>query len=285
MMKSIALSFFILTIFLGPPTAKGDVSFDLSTATKNSYTSFIRDLRSALPTRGTVCNIPVLPSTASGLQWFRFFSLTNYNYQTITVAVNVTNVYIAAYSTGAVSYFFEDTSAEAFRLLFVGTQKVTLPYSGNYDRLQSIVGKNRDLIELGIPTLSNAITNLFYNNNYKLTATALLVLIQSTAEAARFKYIEQEVSKHVSSNFFPNQAIISLENSWGALSKQIQIANSKGTGQFDKAVELITIDGKRVSVTNTSTGVVKSNIKLLLYYKVNGANDNYIPTILPLGAI
>lgn len=106
MMKSIALSLFILAIFLGPLTAKGDVSFDLSTTTKNSYTSFIRDLRNALPTRWTVCNICVPPSTESRLEWFRLFNITNYNYETITVAVNVTNVYMAAYSTGAISYFF-----------------------------------------------------------------------------------------------------------------------------------------------------------------------------------
>lgn len=274
MIKLTALTFFFLTISLGPPTAKGDVSFDLSTATKNSYSSFITQLRSALPTKGTVYSIPVLPSTASGLQWFTFFSLTNYNDQTITVAVNVTNLYVVAYRADtAVSYFFEDTPAEASKLLFTDTRQVKLPYSSNYDRLQNVVGKQRDLIELGLPALSSAITNMFYNN-YKLTAAALLVLIQSTAEAARFKYIEQQVSQHINDNFYPNSAIISLENNWGALSKQIQIANRKGNGQFENPVELVGPDGKRVSVTNTSAGVVKGNIKLLLYYKVNVAEDS-----------
>lgn len=271
MIKFIALCIFFVAILLDSPIVKGDTSLDLSTVTKASYTSFITNLRDALPTNGRVCNIPLLPSTASGLNSFAFFNLTNYNYQTITVAVNVTNVYIVAYRAGAKSYFFEDTPTEVVNLLFTGTEKVKLPYTGNYDRLQNVVGKQRDLIELGLPALSSAITNLFYNNNYKLTASALLVLIQSTSESARFKYIEQQVSQAVGGNFFPNSAIISLENNWGALSKQIQVANSTGNGQFETPVELLSPNGTRVSVTNTSFGVVKTNIKLLLFYKVNVA--------------
>nr|P56626.2 RecName: Full=Type I ribosome-inactivating protein trichoanguina; Short=RIP; AltName: Full=Trichoanguin; AltName: Full=rRNA N-glycosidase; Flags: Precursor [Trichosanthes anguina]AAD02686.1 trichoanguin [Trichosanthes cucumerina] len=280
-----ALSFFFLAISLGSPTAIGDVSFDLSTATKKSYSSFITQLRDALPTQGTVCGIPLLPSTASGSQWFRFFNLTNYNDETVTVAVNVTNVYIVAYRADAVSYFFEDTPAEAFKLIFAGTKTVKLPYSGNYDKLQSVVGKQRDMIELGIPALSSAITNMVYYD-YQSTAAALLVLIQCTAEAARYKYIEQQVSSHISSNFYPNQAVISLENKWGALSKQIQIANRTGHGQFENPVELYNPDGTRFSVTNTSAGVVKGNIKLLLYYKASVGSEYDIPTtILHPGAM
>lgn len=288
MMKSIAIFFFIVAIFVGYPTVKGDVSFHLGTATEKSYTSFIGQLRNALPTTGKVCNIPVLPSTASGLQWFTFFSLTNYNDETITVAVNVTNVYIVAYRAGAVSYFFEDTSAEAWNLLFTDTRKVKLPYSGNYDRLQNVVGKQRDFIELGFPALSSAITNMFYYD-YKPTAAALLVLIQSTAEAARFKYIEQQISQYINHNFLPDLAIISLENNWGALSKQIQIANSRGNGQFESPIDLITPNGTRVSVTNTSAGVVKGNIKLLLFYNllanVVADDTDMITSMLHPGAI
>lgn len=280
MNKLIAISSFLLAISLISPTLKADIALDLSTATKASYSAFITHIRNALPTKATVCNIPLLPSTPTGLASFTFFTITNYNYQTVEVAVNVTNVYIVAYRAGASSYFFEDTPAQAKQLLFAGTQKVTLPFTGNYDKLQSIVGKYRDMVELGIPALSTAVTNMVYYNK-QLTAAALLVLIQSTAEAARFKYIEQQVAQHISDKFYPNQAVISLENNWGALSKQIQIANSTGRGQFQSPVELIGPTGTRFSVTNTSAGVVQGNIKLLLYYKLSVADDNDSPTRMP----
>ncbi|XP_022960460.1 type I ribosome-inactivating protein trichoanguina-like [Cucurbita moschata] len=280
MNKLIAITSFLLAISLISPTLKADIALDLSTATKATYSAFITQLRNALPTKATVCNIPLLPSTATGLGSFTFFTITNYNYETVEVAVNVSNVYIVAYRANAKSYFFEDTSAQARQLLFQNTQKITLPFTGNYDRLQGVVGKYRDSIELGIPALSTAVTNMVYYNK-QLTAAALLVLIQSTAEAARFKYIEQQVAQYISGKFYPNQAVISLENNWGALSKQIQIANSTGSGQFQSPVELISPNGTRFRVTSTSSGVVQGNIKLLLYYKLSVADDNDSPTRMP----
>ncbi|XP_022156715.1 type I ribosome-inactivating protein trichoanguina-like [Momordica charantia] len=271
-MRKLTTLSLLLAILLGPLSAEGDVSFQLSGANKKSYTNFIKQLRDAVPTTTTVCKIPVLPSTASGPKSFTFVHLTNYADQTVVVAINITNVYIVAYHIDHVSYFFDDASPEAYKVLFEGTDRKTLPYSSNYDKLQSIVGKKRDLIELGLPALSSAITNLVYYE-YKSTAAALLVLIQSVAEAARYKYIEQEISTHVDDKFKPDQAIISLENNWGALSKQIQIA-AKGNGQFEKPVELINPNNTPFSVTNVSSLVVTSNIKLLLYFKLAAANHD-----------
>ncbi|KAG6592903.1 hypothetical protein SDJN03_12379, partial [Cucurbita argyrosperma subsp. sororia] len=265
MMRFLVFSLLILTLFLrGAQTVKGDVSFRLSGATTSSYGVFISNLRKALPYEKKLYDIPLLRSDLSGSQRYTLVHLTNYADQTISVAIDVTNVYIMGYRAGNVSYFFNEASAaEAAKFVFKDAkQKVTLPYSGNYERLQNAAGKIRENIPLGLPALDSAITTLFYYNTNS-AASALLVLIQSTAEAARYKFIEQQIGKRVEKLFFPSLAIISLENSWSALSKQIQIA-STNNGKFESPVVLINGQNQRVTITNVNTGVVTSNIALLL---------------------
>nr|1BRY_Y Chain Y, BRYODIN I [Bryonia dioica]1BRY_Z Chain Z, BRYODIN I [Bryonia dioica] len=241
-----------------------DVSFRLSGATTTSYGVFIKNLREALPYERKVYNIPLLRSSISGSGRYTLLHLTNYADETISVAVDVTNVYIMGYLAGDVSYFFNEASAtEAAKFVFKDAKKkVTLPYSGNYERLQTAAGKIRENIPLGLPALDSAITTLYYYTASS-AASALLVLIQSTAESARYKFIEQQIGKRVDKTFLPSLATISLENNWSALSKQIQIA-STNNGQFESPVVLIDGNNQRVSITNASARVVTSNIALLL---------------------
>ncbi|XP_022959960.1 ribosome-inactivating protein cucurmosin [Cucurbita moschata] len=262
MNKSLALSFLFLTIFLNTRPADANVRFDLSSATSSSYKTFIKNLREALPKDGKVYDIPVLLSTVMDSRRFILIDLVNYDGQSITAAIDVLNVYIVAYSTGTVSYFFQQVPAQAPKLLFKGTQQRTLPYTGNYENLQTAAKKLRENIELGLPALDSAITTLFHYNA-EAAASALLVLIQTTSEAARFRYIELQIANNVGTKFKPSQTIISLENNWSALSKQIQIAKNKN-GQFETPVILIDPQGNRVQITNVTSNVVTQNIKLLL---------------------
>nr|UVC32790.1 MAP30 [Momordica charantia] len=278
---SLLLSFLIIAIFIGVPTAKGDVNFDLSTATAKTYTKFIEDFRATLPFSHKVYDIPLLYSTISDSRRFILLNLTSYAYETISVAIDVTNVYVVAYRTRDVSYFFKESPPEAYNILFKGTRKITLPYTGNYENLQTAAHKIRENIDLGLPALSSAITTLFYYNAQS-APSALLVLIQTTAEAARFKYIERHVAKYVATNFKPNLAIISLENQWSALSKQIFLAQNQG-GKFRNPVDLIKPTGERFQVTNVDSDVVKGNIKLLLNSRASTADENFITTMTLLG--
>nr|prf trichosanthin [Trichosanthes sp.] len=209
-----------------------DVSFRLSGATSSSYGVFISNLRKALPNERKLYDLPLIRSSLPGSQRYALLHLTNY-----------ADIQMG-YRAGDTSYFFNEASAtEAAKYVVFkdAMRKVTLPYSGNYERLQTAAGGLRESIPLGLPALDSAITTLFY---YNANSAALMVLIQSTSEAARYKFIQQQIGKRVDKQFLPSLAIISLENSLLALSKQIQIA-SQNNGTFESPVVLINAQNQR----------------------------------------
>ena len=257
----------ILAIFHGSSSCvAGDVSFNLLGSNSKSYSNFIEALRSALPSKDKVYNISLLLGTATGASRYTQVKLSNYDGKAITVAIDVTNVYIMGYLVNSTSYFFNESDAQlASKYVFKDSTRITLPYSGNYEKLQNAAGKKREKIPLGFPALDNAITTLFHYDS-TAAAAAFMVVIQCTAEASRYRYIEAQMIKRISKDDVPSLAIISLENSWSALSKQIQLAQTN-KGVF-KAPVLITDDqGQRVEITNVSSKVVAKNIQLLLNSK------------------
>ncbi|XP_022156718.1 ribosome-inactivating protein alpha-trichosanthin-like [Momordica charantia] len=257
----------LATFFLA---VEGDVSFRLLGATTKSYKDFIANFRNDLASHKRVYNIRLLSLTVPGPSRYTLVHLYNYDDQTITLAVDVINVYIMGYRNGHVSYFFnEPAAAEASKFVFKDAQRrVTLPFTSNYAGLETAAGKIRERIPLGLPAMNNAITNLVYYDTSprNAIAAAFLVLIQSTAEAARFQYIEKVIGKDVEKDFLPSEALLSLENNWGALSKQIQIAE-KNNGKFKDPVLLTDNQGKKVQINNVSSNVVTANIQLLLNYQ------------------
>ncbi|CAK9313718.1 unnamed protein product [Citrullus colocynthis] len=259
--------YFLLSLYVGGCVVEADVSFSMLGATSETYKQFIKNLRSALTVGSpTVYNIPVLKSTATGPAGFLLVHLTNYNDESITVAIDVVNVYVVAYGAGNNAYFLNDASTEANNILFKGLKHTRLPYKGNYDGLETAAGKiSREKIELGFSEISSAIGNMFHHNAGTSVPKAFIVIIETVSEAARYKYIEQRVSENVKTKFLPDPAFLSLENRWSDLSQQVQIAQTRG-GQFARAVELRTVGNKPVLVTNVSSPIVKG-IALLLYYK------------------
>nr|1MRG_A Chain A, ALPHA-MOMORCHARIN [Momordica charantia] len=251
-----------------------DVSFRLSGADPRSYGMFIKDLRNALPFREKVYNIPLLLPSVSGAGRYLLMHLFNRDGKTITVAVDVTNIYIMGYLADTTSYFFNEPAAElASQYVFRDARrKITLPYSGDYERLQIAAGKPREKIPIGLPALDSAISTLLHYDS-TAAAGALLVLIQTTAEAARFKYIEQQIQERAYRDEVPSLATISLENSWSGLSKQIQLAQGNN-GIFRTPIVLVDNKGNRVQITNVTSKVVTSNIQLLLNTRNIAEGDN-----------
>nr|P98184.1 RecName: Full=Ribosome-inactivating protein bryodin II; AltName: Full=BD2; AltName: Full=rRNA N-glycosidase; Flags: Precursor [Bryonia dioica] len=273
-MRSIGF-YSVLALYVGAHVTEDvDINFSLIGATGATYKTFIRNLRTKL-TVGTprVYDIPVLRNAAAGLARFQLVTLTNYNGESVTVALDVVNVYVVAYRAGNTAYFLADASTEANNVLFAGINHVRLPYGGNYDGLETAAGRiSRENIELGFSEISSAIGNMFRHNPGTSVPRAFIVIIQTVSEAARFKYIEQRVSENVGTKFKPDPAFLSLQNAWGSLSEQIQIAQTRG-GEFARPVELRTVSNTPTFVTNVNSPVVKG-IALLLYFRVNVGTDN-----------
>nr|P22851.1 RecName: Full=Ribosome-inactivating protein luffin-B; AltName: Full=rRNA N-glycosidase [Luffa aegyptiaca] len=243
-----------------------NVSFSLSGADSKSYSKFITALRKALPSKEKVSNIPLLLPSASGASRYILMQLSNYDAKAITMAIDVTNVYIMGYLVNSTSYFANESDAKlASQYVFKGSTLVTIPYSGNYERLQNAAGKIREKIPLGFRALDSALTSIFHYDS-TAAAAAFLVILQTTAEASRFKYIEGQIIERIPKNEVPSPAALSLENeAWSLLSKQIQLAQTNN-GAFRTPVVIIDNKGQRVEITNLASKVqIKDvNSKLLL---------------------
>ncbi|KAL7204481.1 hypothetical protein ACSBR2_017539 [Camellia fascicularis] len=133
-----------------------------------------------------------------------------------SISFNVTdvvNLYVVDFSgANNKSYFFNDVTTLQYDNLFVGTQKTNLTFSGNYINLEKQIGvRERDQLPLRPTPLAEAITRLWYGGS---VAEPLLVVIQMVSEAARFKYIEEQVRKSITdgNTFTPKGLIVSMEN-------------------------------------------------------------------------
>lgn len=257
----------------GVNAPNSNVNFSLLGATGKTYQQFIQNLRNALTINSKIVyNIPVLAATASGSARFILVHLTNYKNETITVAIDVVNVYIVAYQAGNKAYFLKDASKEARDVLFKGIKQEILPYKGNYDGLETAAGKiSREKIDLGFSELGSAIGNMYHYNAGTSVPRAFIVMIQTISEAARFKYIETKVSQNVETKFKPDPGFLSLENRWSDLSEQVQIAQNR-KGEFARPIEVRSVTNKPILVTNVKSKVVEG-MALLLYSKPRGNGD------------
>ncbi|XP_022150386.1 ribosome-inactivating protein cucurmosin-like [Momordica charantia] len=232
---SIILAIFVLDV----PSIKGrdPLNFNLLGVSSKSYKNFIeKQLRPALPSNEQVYSIPVLLPTIADKDRFLLINLANYDSETITVAVDVLNV----------------------------PRHVDLDYSSNYKDLEGAAHASKEEIPLGFPALDAAITNMISYNNYRAVAKAFIVIIQTFAEAARFQSIMAEIAGIAADGSAkPSASMLSLETQWSALSKNIQYAKTND-GQFQTPVEIIDGKNNKVKITNVTSKVVTSNVKLLL---------------------
>ncbi|CAK7357159.1 unnamed protein product [Dovyalis caffra] len=246
------------------------VSFTTADATRKSYSEFLQDLRGHLASGNKVHDIPVMREPSTVTESDLLVELSNSLELSVTLAINVTNAYVVAYRASDQSYFFSDSKGPAFSKLFTETKRDYLSFTGNYIDLQRIAGAGRKDIPLGMSALDQAITNLYYwrsgpGNTEYTVARSLLVAIQMVAEAARFRYIENSVCRSIkaTSNFLPDEAMLSLENNWRALSTAIQQSNQ---GVFARPVQLRKRDGTFFNVDSvTVTDSLISNLGLLLF--------------------
>ncbi|TQE06962.1 hypothetical protein C1H46_007352 [Malus baccata] len=267
------------------------------------YTAFIEALRARL-TAGTSHGIPVLPrrEDVPDAQRFLYVDLTNYNGDTISVAIDVVNVYVVGCRSGNNSYILNDETENPAptHILFptapgdTESRRTLLNFTGDYRDLgayarhmaQSSVARypgshshelipTLELFPLGRNELNIAITNLHYapslsrleDRNQNL-ASAFIVIIQTVSEAARFRYIENQVRNSMGRNccpYTPGLVMQSLVNNWSALSKQIQNVPANRT-RFNRPIQLTNIHNCPYVVDSVETKMVQGRgIAILLY--------------------
>lgn len=232
------------------------------------YRDFVAELRTRLQSGKDSYGIPLLHSKdkVSDSERFILVDLSNEAGLTATLALDVINVYVVGYRAGDYSIFFRDAE-DAIPHLFAGTKPSTLGFTGSYTHLQRAANRSREEIELGTAALEESISAMhrYANNqdrNVGALARAFLVAIQMVSEATRFRFIELQMRRRIRGNVdsMPHASITELENSWGELSRAIQVSNQ---GMFDRPIRLVSVTGFPFEVDNVQR--IAAHINLLLF--------------------
>ncbi|XVF25407.1 hypothetical protein REPUB_Repub13aG0210000 [Reevesia pubescens] len=276
------------------------VKFTTRGATRNSYLMFIKDLYNALTVRADRSgDIPVLPPQSAqptNPEQYLLVELSN-GYQTVTIALNISNVYILGYQPGgsgstSTSYFFSDVPTDVRNALFPNTQqRLPLPFTGRYGALEGAAGvDDRREIPLGMDELRQHIDNMNYlqpSTSRGPIARALIVCIQMVSEVVRLRNIQQEIlavadprSDGTYGVFYPDGLVMEYQTSWEHISSAIQSATD---GIFTTAVRLA-YDGQEL-VLSTLRQVLFIIAIMPAVCRNTGANNMQLlrmPTLISL---
>ncbi|KAM1024976.1 hypothetical protein ACFX13_038885 [Malus domestica] len=241
------------------------IPFTLIDATPDSYSRFIDQLRARLTFGTTSQGIRVLPPSrqVGNNARFIYVDLTNYDGVTVTIGIDVVNAYVMGYEQGEQNYPLQTLPDDPapVELLFPNTRSAgELPFTGHYAslgeyarRMQNEQPNRRDQqalnrlsnpmrqnIGLGPSSLHSAIDMLERAATPLSQAGAILVIIQMVSEAARYPYIERQVRESIQTgnSFLPDPRMLSLENNWSNLSRQIMGATRAGRESFSTSVSL-----------------------------------------------
>ncbi|KAM1042058.1 hypothetical protein FF1_031218 [Malus domestica] len=239
------------------------ISFTLIGATPDSYSTFINQLRDRLTFGTTSQGIPVLPSSrqVGNNDRFIYVNLTNYDGVTVTIGIDVVNVYVMGYEQGGQNYLLGGTLPDEAATVFPNTRAAgELPFRADYGSLgqyargmpneqpnrrdqQSVNRLRNDMrenIALGPSSLHWAIHMLVHAATSS-QASAIIVIIQMVSEAARYPYIERRVRESIqtANSFIPDPRMLTLENHWSTLSRQIMEATRAGRESFSTSVSLV----------------------------------------------
>ncbi|KAK9136051.1 hypothetical protein Syun_015381 [Stephania yunnanensis] len=230
------------------------VTYDASSVDEEAYGEMIKKLRNHLVSGSYSHGLPRLrdPTTVPDSERYILLEIADSRGQTVTFAIDVTNVYVVGYLVNNQRYFFNEAQASAPDLLFTDAT-VTSPdrRSSNYNALESRARATRENIPLGLQVLLGAISTL---TSLPEDPRSILIVIQMISEAARYWEIESRVRNNV--QFNPDGYMIDLENNWSSLSAQIQISDFLA---FETA---ITIGGR---VADNVNSFVIAGLYLMLF--------------------
>uniref|UniRef100_P81446 Beta-galactoside-specific lectin 1 n=1 Tax=Viscum album TaxID=3972 RepID=ML1_VISAL len=251
--------------------------------TGEEYFRFITLLRDYVSSGSFSNEIPLLRQSTipvSDAQRFVLVELTNEGGDSITAAIDVTNLYVVAYQAGDQSYFLRDAPRGAETHLFTGTTRSSLPFNGSYPDLERYAG-HRDQIPLGIDQLIQSVTALrFPGGSTRTQARSILILIQMISEAARFNPILWRARQYINSgaSFLPDVYMLELETSWGQQSTQVQQSTD---GVFNNPIRLAIPPGNFVTLTNVRDVIASLAIMLFVCGERPSSSDvRYWPLVI-----
>nr|2QET_A Chain A, Ribosome-inactivating protein PD-L4 [Phytolacca dioica]2Z53_A Chain A, Ribosome-inactivating protein PD-L4 [Phytolacca dioica] len=250
------------------------ITFDVGNATINKYATFMESLRNEAKDPTLKCyGIPMLPDSNLTPKYV-LVKLQDASSKTITLMLRRNNLYVMGYSdlyNGKCRYhIFNDISStestDVENTLCPNSnsrEKKAINYNSQYSTLQNKAGvSSRSQVQLGIQILNSDIGKISGVSTFtdKTEAEFLLVAIQMVSEAARFKYIENQVKTNFNRAFNPNPKVLSLEENWGKIA--LAIHNAKN-GALTSPLELKNADDTKWIVLRVDE--IKPDMGLLNY--------------------
>ncbi|XP_021841706.2 antiviral protein I [Spinacia oleracea] len=260
-------------------TASG-LDLDVGIATKTTYSKLLTDIRDnvkdpKLKYGGT--NIPVMAK--EGTSKLLLIDLKSSDGKTITIGISKEdkfNLYVQGYLDKVVennrevfrAHIFPDASAYAKANMFIqqvpigNKYRLPMKYKSTYGDIEKN-GGSRTKLGLGVKQLNKFINNVYGKPfDAKTEAQFMLIVIQTIAEATRFKYIENMIlAKFDSFENKPDPKTIELEVSWQKITKGIKSSNAEG----EIKPELILKDAKGKTWKVNKVSQIAPDMGLLKY--------------------
>lgn len=265
----LVLAISIIWVVLQGVVYAADVTFDLETASKTKYGTFLSNLRNIVKDSKLVYEgIPMLPAPIKPAKYLlaELKAKKAGTDITITLAVSKNDLYVVAFTDQVAgklrAHYFPDINLATAKAIFpTATQYIQIGYTSNYVSIEGAAGSNRVNFQLGFVKLKEYMLNVYGKNvqdsDYRRSeARFLLAAIQMVAEAARFKYVESKAINNV----VPDYKVPSLENNWSKISEGIRKAVKK---VISPPIELVNASNGKWTVNQVSD--IKPDMGILSY--------------------
>ncbi|XP_074281916.1 ribosome-inactivating protein lychnin-like [Silene latifolia] len=239
--SSISVWYMVISLIVAAASATPTWTVD---SDSEEYSKFLNSLREELG-RGTpkVCDIPATKK-ANNDKFVLVNLIVPFNQNTITLALRASDAYLVGFqdrdskNNKLRANFFSDEYKKLhgkYKSIFPNAEILgpELPVSSSYTDLEKKAGVSRDKLSLGVSSLQTAITAVGKDFTAKNVAKFALISIQMVVEAARFKYIEDQVKSHgMFGSFAAGPRITLLENNWSKISEKYHKSCKLGGGEF-----------------------------------------------------
>ncbi|KAF5387219.1 hypothetical protein D9757_006834 [Collybiopsis confluens] len=201
-----------------------------------AYEEFINDLRTRLQVGQPIRNVPVL-AVDGNIDFFdvdlTYTDDDSNTTHTVHVRLRTDNLYLIGYRPGNSDTWFE-LANEGVGTILINEPRMTtrvLPFGENYRDLARYadVPSRLQTLRLSASQIAQAITTLAANTaSDRDKARAILTLIIALAEAPRFRYVSDFVSRSWLSEQELGENLAALLRAWSDLSSAVQRAQNPG---------------------------------------------------------
>ncbi|KAK9663845.1 hypothetical protein RND81_14G002300 [Saponaria officinalis] len=256
------------------------IHFDLNRL--DSYQSFVTQVRNLLKDpKITYHDLPIIREDDTKRKDYNKYFYIQLNAAarghehavSVTLQIRTSDLYVVAYhdldDKGKDRvWYFEDLikGEDPNKEIFPDVKKITrkpLSFKPNYEKIEAAAHMKLDNLHFVLPILEDAMRKTYRMSGDSKTfiqtqAFFLLYSIVMTSEAARFKYVEQEMVDEKQSDY----RLAGLVQEWGKLSEQIVWSKN---GDFETAVVVKLGPGETWIVKTVAE--IKDYMGLLKYVK------------------